>query len=312
VLPSFPTETARGLFSFLVLNRGRPLHRDVLCGAFWGDRPEPEARKALRNTLWRIRSVIEPESERGRFLKVAGPHVTFSGSGGVWVDAWEFEDCLQAGLTETAGAGEEPEMLRLRRAVSLYRGDLLEGQYDEPCDAHRERLRSAYVAALERLAAYCREREQWQEAISLGERILRSDPVREHVHRWMISCHLAMGNRPSALRQYHVCERALREELGIEPMEETRRLYRRVCEGGVDRGPDGDSAGRNTSPRWAEETGRLAAEVEDTLKELYALTARLEKTHEALSRHIRLPPAKAEPPLRIRGEPTWPDSRLTG
>jgi DNA-binding SARP family transcriptional activator len=37
-----------------------------------------------------------------------------------------------------------------------------------------------------------------------------------------------MGDRPSAVRQYQECALVLRDQLAIEPMEETRALYERI------------------------------------------------------------------------------------
>jgi DNA-binding SARP family transcriptional activator len=40
--------------------------------------------------------------------------------------------------------------------------------------------------------------------------------------------HMANGNRPLALRVYKQCRSALAEDLGIEPMAETIRLYEEI------------------------------------------------------------------------------------
>ena len=48
----------------------------------------------------------------------------------------------------------------LRRAVELYRGDLLPSCYDDWIAPERERLRRAYAAALERLIALAEDRQR--------------------------------------------------------------------------------------------------------------------------------------------------------
>lgn len=281
LLPPFPTRRSEGLFGYLVLGRERLVHRDVLCGEFWGDQTEAEARKALRTALWRIRSVLEPvEEERGTLLRVEGDQVGFVGSGRVWVDVWELEECER--LCEGRGRNlDEPDARRLGQAAQLYRGDFLEGHYDDWCAVHRERLRMTFLTALERLLDHDRARGRWLDAISWGRKLLRYDPLREHVHRALMACHLAMGDRPSALRQYQALVRVLREELDIGPMEETRRLHERIRVT--------DSATR--LDRWDHRPADfpavggaegLAAEVDGALEQLYALTARLERTRSAL------------------------------
>jgi DNA-binding SARP family transcriptional activator len=299
-LPSFPTKRAELLFAYLVLHRHRPVHRDVLCGQLWGDQRDALARKILRTELWRIRSVIEPRKEdRGTFLRVGGDQVGFTGPGEAWVDAWEFEEC-----SARSPAGSDVD--RLERAAALYRGDLLEGHYEEWCLLHRERLRVAYLNVLERLVRDQQRRGNWLEAIARGQELLRLDPLREHVHRTVMECHLAMGNRPSALRQYDACVRVLRQELDIAPIEQTTRMYRQILEGeSTVPGPRSASAPARRR-RLGGAVRDLAAEVDDALRAVRTLAARLERTSSALLGDQEAergePPSGGQP---TRGAPRW-------
>jgi DNA-binding SARP family transcriptional activator len=279
LLPAFPTQRSLSLFAFLVLSRGRLVHRDTVCGQFWGEQSDVEARKALRNCLWRIRSVIEPgERERGAYLQVEGSQIRFAPGDDTWVDAWEFEDSLKPPSREVP---ERAAVERLERAAALYRGDFLEGLHDHWCFLHRERLRLAYLTALERLVAHHRSGARWLEVIAYGRQILREDPLREHIHRTVMESHLRMGDRPSALRQYACCARTLRAELDIEPMEETRRLHDRIRRGE----PLGLAQlhGRTGDVRGDFEVNVLVAEVEVALTALHALMDQLEHTRASLA-----------------------------
>ncbi len=277
-LPALPTRRARSLLAYLVLHRDRPVHRDVLCGLLWGEQPEAEARKALRTTLWRIRSVLEPkEEDRGLFLRMDGPQVTFPGTGGAWVDAVEFEACLENRPPGASPVLSSEAAARHYRAVALYQGDLLDGLYDDWCVFDRERFSLAYLTALERLMVYHRSRGQWLAAISFGRQLLRKDPIREHVHRELMVCHLSMGDRPSALRQYEICARLVREELGVEPMEETRRLHEAIrVQGSLPSDPPGLHPGAHSSGAPASSEAELARQVEGAVRDLHALLARWE------------------------------------
>lgn len=225
-LPLPPGLRSRSLLAFLVLHQGRFVHRDVLCGTLWGEQGESEARKALRCALWRLRGALEPEDpQRGLYLRVEGDLVGFPGTGSTWVDTSEFAGLLQGLTPDRAGALPEEQARRLGQAVALYRGHLLEGMYDRWVEGERERLRLAFLTGLERLLVHHRVQGQWLAAISTGRELLRADPLREHVHRQLMVCHLSMGNRPSALQQYEGYARLVMTELGVEPMEETRALY---------------------------------------------------------------------------------------
>jgi DNA-binding SARP family transcriptional activator len=283
LLPAFATQKSEELFAFLVLNRERLVHRDVLCGRFWGGHPEAEARKSLRTTLWRIRSVLEPtKRERGKFLRAEGHLVGFAGTHATWIDVAEFEASVQVSAGETHTALEASDAARLANAAALHRGDFLEGHYDGWCLLQRERLRLYLLTALERLANHHHVSGRWLDAIAWGRQLLQADPLREHIHRMVMAAHLAMGDRPSALRQYLDCERLLRQELDIEPMSETQRLYQSIRENGAAEPRRGD-AGRTEEHRTPSAPHRgLASEVEDALRDLYSLAERLESTRKAL------------------------------
>lgn len=221
-LPGFPTQKSRGLFAFLALNHGRSHSRSTLVGRFWGDSPESVARKNLRTDIWRIRSVLEPQGvEPGSCLAVDQDELALNAGVDHWLDVHAFEDALdQAAAMD---AGDEQARL-LRGAVELYRGDLLEGVYDDWCSFERERLRLRYLDALERLIRHHEARGEWTDAAAYAQRLLANDPLREHVHRAVIRCHLALGDRAAALRQFDTCARLLRQELEVEPSAETLAL----------------------------------------------------------------------------------------
>src|SRR5690606_37175990 len=108
--------------------RDRLIHRDVLCGNFWGVQPKGDARKALRTALWRIRTVLEPaKQDRGTYVRVEGSHVGIATTEEIWADVWEFEDSLDPRGAGARSDGGGLDAARLERAALLYRGDLLVG-----------------------------------------------------------------------------------------------------------------------------------------------------------------------------------------
>lgn len=241
-LGSFPTRWAAGLFAYLSLHEGRLIHRDVLTGLFWPEEPDRRARKALRNALWRVRSMLEaggvdPEA----ILEGDGPYVGIPDDGRIRVDVAEFDGMLKAAREADS---EEENLDRLEGCVALYRGDFMDGYDHEWCVYERERLRLGLLSALERLVEAHMLRGEWTSAIKWGRAMLRHDPLRENIHRRLMLCHYRTGDRPLAVRQYHECVRILEEELGIAPMEETRRLHRRIEADSLDGDELGEGAGR--------------------------------------------------------------------
>jgi two-component SAPR family response regulator len=75
--------------------------------------------------------------------------------------------------------------------VTLYRGDLLPGCYDEWILSERERLHQLYLTALERLATALGESGAHAEAITYAQRLLEHDPLREETYRLLMGLYAA-------------------------------------------------------------------------------------------------------------------------
>jgi DNA-binding SARP family transcriptional activator len=232
------TPKSRSLLAYMLLNRGRLTHRETLCATLWPDESEAVARKGLRTALWRIRCALGEDGNEAPYLYADAYQLGFRGIASVWVDVWEFEEiasALDAKPDEALGPADGDA---LARAAGLYRGDCAPGVYDDWLTSEQSRLHHTYIRLLERLAAFHARHERWPQAIGWAERALASDALREHLHRIVMACHLSMGDRPSALRQYARCEAVLRRELGINPMADTRALLDRIEDASGDAPPE--------------------------------------------------------------------------
>jgi DNA-binding SARP family transcriptional activator len=118
-------------------------------------------------------------------------------------------------------------------AESIYQGDFLEEDlYDEWPRAKREYLRVIYLEITERLIKNHLLRSDYTAASVLCRKVLNRDNCQEQVHRLLIQCYLAQGQRHMALRQYQTCVETLRKELEIEPTAATIALYKEISHGG--------------------------------------------------------------------------------
>ncbi len=224
------SRSARHLFAFLLVNRGHPVARDKLSGTLWGDGSQDQARKALRNSLWRIRTLLAELGEEGR-IRADRDHVHLAPGDDWWVDVWAFENELAGMLESGVEIRDAAHAARVGEAVDLHRRPFLEGEEPFWCETQRARLRMTWLAGLERLVAWERAREEWSAALLRAHTALRADPLREPMHREVMFCHNARGDRPSALAQFERLSEVLRDELGIAPMAETRELRHRILTG---------------------------------------------------------------------------------
>ena len=132
-----------------------------------------------------------------------------------------FEQSARVGLEQ--GDGEE-----LARAAAAYRGDLLEGCYDDWVRPERERLRATAGAVFAAMLDEAWRHGDVARASQLGDRLLRLDPLDEATYRRLMEIHAAAGDRARALRLYHECTAMLDRELGVAPDTATVALYEAI------------------------------------------------------------------------------------
>lgn len=225
------SDTVLSLLAYLVMHAGRPLPRAALVGTFWPDRPEPDARKALSHALWQIRRSLGPAADR---LQGDRDTVSFALLPEDWTDVAAFKAHLLRGREEPVGAavssaGQSTRLAELSAAVALYRGPLLEGCYDDWVLLEQERLREAYLSALERLLDLYRQQEEYEQALGCAQRLVAADPLREAAYRELMRLYHVLGRDRAALCVYADLYRLLDQELGVEPAAATTALYREIA-----------------------------------------------------------------------------------
>jgi len=215
----------QSLLAFLLLHQDAPQSRAHLAFLFWPDTTEAQARTNLRYLLHQLR----------RALPAANAHVdagvqslTWRSSAEVTLDVTDFEAAL--GRADKAQAARDIPALRaaLEHATALYAGDLLPGSYEDWIVPLREKLRQAYLSALERLIRLLEEQRDYEAAIRTGQRLLLHDPVHEATYRCLMRLHALAEDRAGALRVYHTCTTVLRRELDVEPGPATRLAYEQI------------------------------------------------------------------------------------
>src|SRR5579862_3994925 len=194
----------------LLAMRREPVSRAVLAATLWPDELESSARSNLRRHLYQIQHGL-PKVDGVEWVLADSVNVTWNVDAPAWVDVNEFE---QGVLDPARRAG----------AIELYRGDLLEGSYDEFLFADRERLRTLYIRACFDAAAATRRDLQFREAIGYAERILAMDEWREDALRLSMTLRYESGDRSSALTQYERFVKRLSAEMSVPPMPETLAL----------------------------------------------------------------------------------------
>jgi len=206
LLPPLATQKTLSLLAYLILHRDRSYLRDDLATLFWGDRDDLHARHSLTTALWRIRRSLGKE-----YLITDSTAVRFDPNTSFWLDVTEFENRVK-------GNPCEPEDLAI--AVNLYRGDLLEGFYDDWCIEERYYLEALYLDALKRLVDWHEVHGNVREVLIYAQKYLMHDPLMQDMHLATIRSLVALGDLAGARRQWRLCCEISQQEFHAPPSSE--------------------------------------------------------------------------------------------
>jgi DNA-binding SARP family transcriptional activator len=219
-----PGRRGRVLFAYLALNRGRPVSRDALLMAGWGEDAPAEARSARTVLLSKLRHVLGADHLRGRTeIELLLPLASFVDVEAALEGAHRAESCIAEGRWAQAWG---PAGIAYHVATRPF----LSGLEAPWIDQWRRRLDEVRLRGLECFAAaslglggpalaQAEERAQMMTELA---------PYRESGHRILMEALERRGNIAEALRAYERLRVLLREELGIAPGPALQAIHQRL------------------------------------------------------------------------------------
>lgn len=224
---AWTTKRARDILCFIASRRHRRASKDTIIDTFWGEADFEAVEKNFHPTVSHIRKALNSNQPvKQNFLLYRDSDYLLNQEFPYRIDTEEF-DRLVAEAEAAKRAGDQERYLgAYEEALALYRGDFMQGSYDEWVDEQRAYYREQHLRMLEVLAVAAQKNEEWLRSLQLAQRILGDDQFREDVHCMIMRAHAALGNRAAIKDQYEHLRRVLRKELGVEPAAETQKIYK--------------------------------------------------------------------------------------
>jgi peptide/nickel transport system substrate-binding protein len=227
----FPGRQGRLLFAYLVAEQGRPVPRDELAEAIWGEALPATWDKALTGLVSKLRALLaESGVDGGGALTGAFGCYRLELPEGSWVDIVAAERALQEAENAFARGDLEKAQDAARLTESLVRQPFFPGDEGRWVEGKRRELTEVRARALSVLADSCSRSGEPREAAKWAEQAITLEPFRESGYRRLMEAHVAAGDRAEALRVYERCRRLLAEELGAYPSPETQSIYRALLD----------------------------------------------------------------------------------
>ena len=226
-----PGRQGRLLFAYLVAEQGRPVPRDELAEALWGESPPATWDKALSVLVSKLRRLLAD-------CGLDGANVLTSAFGCYrlelpeesWVDVIAALDSMRQAEALLAAGDLEEAKASATAAESLARTTFLPGEDGAWVEGKRRELADVHERALAVLVEANLLSGDAPEAAKWAEQAIVVEPFHETAYRRLMQAHAAAGNRAEALRVYERCRRLLAEELGAYPAPETEAIYRELLE----------------------------------------------------------------------------------
>jgi YVTN family beta-propeller protein len=242
----FPGRQGRLLFAYLVAEQRRPVPRDELADALWGETPPATSDKALTVLASKLRGLLADRGiDGGNVLTSAFGAYRLNLPDGTWVDIIAAADALREAEAALAADDLDQAKAVARQAAALARPSFLPGEEGAWVEGKRRELTEVLRRALSCLAEACLRSGDAAEAAHWAEETIALEPYRETGYRHLMAAHAAAGNRAEALRVYEQCRQLLATELGAYPSPETESIYRELLEAPA---PEPKAAVTETAP----------------------------------------------------------------
>lgn len=207
---------------YCLATKGHPVAREEICFGFWPDRPDSQAHRQLSHLISHLRAALPDPG----LVESVNDTIELNWDR-VWCDAWSLR---------VACASLEPDnAAELERATRFYRGAFLSGfslpaapEFELWVSEQRTLHERLYLDALRVLLRYETSQMAYDRAIKYARQYLHIDEMAEDIHRELMILHVMSGDRPAAIQQYKRCVAVLQRELGVEPLPETRAIYKAI------------------------------------------------------------------------------------
>jgi LuxR family transcriptional regulator, maltose regulon positive regulatory protein len=223
-------EKAKELFQ-LFITKNELLAKDEIIQILWPNQDKKSADRDFKVALNSLQNVLEPlrkARQTAFFIIREGMFYGLNPHAVIELDTNQFKEWVQKGLSETE---HSKVVTYLEKGLSFYHGDYLpDRRYEDWCITKRESMLVYFLRGAEKMAQLMVRQENYDVAIHWCEKIIARDRTWEEAYRLLMYCYYRKNNRPQAMKWYQKCTQVLEEELGVTPLEPTKRMYDMIIE----------------------------------------------------------------------------------
>jgi DNA-binding SARP family transcriptional activator/Flp pilus assembly protein TadD len=226
---AWTTKRARDILCFIASRPHRRASKETIFETFWTEGDHEIIIKDFHPTVSQIRKALNSNQPlKQRFLLYQDGDYFLNSEFAYEIDLEDFDRLVSQGETALRAGQVDRGISCYESAIRLYRGEFIQGCYDDWVAEQRYYYREQYLRLLEALVVAAQKVNEWPRSLHFAQRILHDDPFREDIHCRIMRAHAEMGNRTAVKEQYEMLRSRLRNDLSVEPSATTTRVYRQI------------------------------------------------------------------------------------
>lgn len=217
------------LIEYLVVFRHKTISQDELIAVLWPDNNIENPSNALKNLVYRIRSLFSSQNlphARNMVMFNRGCY-QWNNSLTTYVDTEGFEELYRQASTSDLSSDEK--IKKYMEAIDVYKGDFLPGSCFEnwvvPISSY---YRSMYFRCVYAALGMLYDQGRYSEIEMICKKALLIDQFEENVHKHLIMSMIKQGLQTQALAHYNLVADLFFRELGVNLSASMRELYREI------------------------------------------------------------------------------------
>ena len=221
------------LLAFLIHNRHKNIHKELIMEKFWGDSTPSSARNSLNVAIHNLRKELEHVLPQHELILFYDDGYQLNPETKIYTDAQDFSELWKVGKNMESAGGLAKAVNMYDQAIDLYQGDFLEEmRYEDWFSSERDSLREIYLMLMDRKSNYFLDQSDFHQVITICQKMLQKDQCLEDIHRRLMTSYYALGLKDMAVKQYIKCCETMEQELASAPSDETVELYKKILKGG--------------------------------------------------------------------------------
>ncbi|NIM94492.1 MAG: hypothetical protein GTO18_12390 [Anaerolineales bacterium] len=226
-----PHRKSQDLFKLMTTVPGTSFHKEQLHAIFWADEEPSQAAGKLHTAVSRLRNSLSEAGFGDDAILFEDGYYHFNEAIVVHSDLAQFESHREAGSRYEAIGETELAISEYESAIALYRGEYLQGLvWEDWLLPRRVHIEQEFIELLSRISNCYYVCEHFMQAADYCYRVLGYDNLREDIYRRLMRCLHHQGQRNQAIKVYKELQNVLKQELGVEPMQQTKELIELIKE----------------------------------------------------------------------------------